>query len=150
MKVFKLYFYIMLIASMFVGCSEDDDERNDNYIPSEVETDLEEPELDRYLTTTDLDGFSIRARFDNGGDKTENMSCTVYWKAYSSKPSKTPSASELTRVESMRAYASTKTSTTFDKSHAGYGGGTYIYYYMKCQNSRFSCTTPVKYTVITR
>ena len=55
MKVFKLYFYIMLIASMFVGCSEDDDEMNDNYIPSEVETDLEEPELDRYLTTTDLD-----------------------------------------------------------------------------------------------
>lgn len=150
MKVFKLYFYIMLIASMFVSCSEDDNEMDDNYTLPETETDLETPTLDRYLTTTDLDGFSIRARFDNGGDKTENMSCTVYWKAYSSKPSKTPSASELTKRESMRVYASTKITTTFDKSHAGYGDGTYIYYYMKCQNSRFSCTTPVTYTVITR
>ena len=150
MKVFKLFFGVILFLSTFVAC--DKEEYDNSYSPSgpDVETDLEPPSFDKYLTTTDLDGFSVRARFNNGGDVRENMSCILYWKAYSSKPSRTPSASELRNAESMRIYSSTKTKTVFDKSHAGYGVGTYIYYYMKCQNSRYSCTTSVTYTVITR
>ena len=150
MRIFKLFFCAMLILSTFVCCDKEDSVYDDSPSGSGIEADLAPPSLDKYLTTTDLDGFSIRVRFDNGGDETENMRCTVYWKAYSSKPSRTPSASELTRVEQMRVYSSTKTKTTFDLSHAGYGVGTYVYYYMKCQNSKYSCTTSVTYTVVTR
>lgn len=139
-----------LVSLLMTSCDKDEIRIEDT---TDIDVDISvigKPSLDKYLTTTDLDGFSLRARFDNGGDKTENMSCTVYWKAYSSKPSSTPSRSDLTEAETMRVYASTSTKTTFDKSHAGYGVRTYIYYYMKCRNSRYSCTTPVTYTIVTR
>lgn len=108
------------------------------------------PSFEKYLTTTDYDGFSIRMRFDNGGDTRENMSCTVHWKAYSSKPSSTPSKSDLTKNESMRIYGNTLNTTTFDKSHAGYRGGTYIYYCATCSNSKYSVTTPVTFCIVKR
>lgn len=78
------------------------------------------------------------------------MRCTVYWHAYKSKPTSTPKADDLDNVESMRISASTTISTTFEKAHAGVTGGTYIYYYMKCYNSKYSCQTPVTYTIIPR
>lgn len=78
------------------------------------------------------------------------MKCVVHWKAYSSKPSTKPKASALTRNETMRVYSSTKRSTTFDKSHAGYNGGTYIYYYFVCSNSKHSVTTDVTYEIVKR
>jgi hypothetical protein len=111
---------------------------------------VSKPTFDKYLTTTDTDGFSIRLRFSNGGEERSNMSCTVYWKAYSSKPSSTPSKGDLTKCEQMRIYDHTKTKTTFDKSHAGYSGGTYIYYYAVCSNSKGSCTTSINYTIVKR
>ena len=149
MKKFIKVLGIFIASLLMVGCDKDEDITQSTDIDIDLTT-IGEPSLDKYLTTTYLDGFSIRARFNNGGDDTENMSCTVYWKAYSSKPSKTPKASDLTKAESMRVYASTKIKTTFDKSHAGYGKGTYIYYYMKCRNSRYSCTTSVTHTVVGR
>lgn len=150
MKVFKLFFGVILLLSTFVAC--DKEEYDDSYSPSgsDIETDLEPPSFDKYLTTTDLDGFSVRARFNNGGDASINMSCILYWEAYSSKPSRIPSASELSHAKIMMIYSSTKEKTVFDTSHAGYGVGTYIYYYMECKNSKYSCTTPMTYTVVTR
>jgi hypothetical protein len=106
------------------------------------------PSFEKYLTTTYSDGFSIRMRFDNGGDIKQNMSCTVHWKAYPKKPSSTPTVSDLTKNESMRIYASTSGSTTFDKSHAGFIEGTYIYYCATCSNSKYSVTTPVTFCII--
>lgn len=141
---------LSLSLSMFLlsACEKDMEQSVSVTIPSTPN--IEPPTLDKYLTTTDTDGFSIRMRFTNGGDVPDNMKCTVYWKSYASKPSTTPSASSLSNVESMRVYASTSRSTTFDKSHAGYNGGTYIYYYAVCRNSKYSCTTPVTYTVVKR
>lgn len=142
-----------LFVPMLAAC-EKEDEGGKPDLPSSSSqngvVDIKAPSLDAYLTTTDVEGFSIRIRFNNGGDKTDNMSCTVYWKAYTSKPATEPKASSLTRAESMRVYASTTVKTTFDKSHTGYNGGTYIYYYAKCSNSKYSCTTPVTYTIIKR
>ena len=108
------------------------------------------PSFEKYLTTSDYDGFSIRMRFDNGGDIRDNMSCTVHWKAYSSKPSSTPTMSDLTNNETMRIYGNTRKTTTFDKSHAGHRGGTYIYYCATCSNSRHSVTTPVTFCIVKR
>lgn len=119
------------------------------------------PTFDKYLTTTDLDGFSIRVRFKTGGDKESNLRATVHWKAYSKKPSSKPSKSDLTKVESMRQYGSAvyhntgpkkgmTESIVFDKSHGGYGVGTYIYYYTECTNSVGSDESSVNYTVIIR
>ena len=144
----SLLFALALTGMM--AC-EEDDVRQDTDIEINIPSkDVTPPSLEKYLTTTDMDGFSIRARFDNGGDDTSNMSCTVHWRAYTSKPSSRPSMSAMNRHESMRVYASTKKSTTFDKSHAGYSGGTYIYYYMECENSKYTCTTPVTYTIVKR
>lgn len=119
------------------------------------------PTFDKYLTTTDLDGFSIRVRFKTGGDKESNLRATVHWKAYSKKQTPRPSKSELTKVESMRQYGSAvyhntgskkgmTESIVFDKSHGGYGVGTYIYYYTECTNSVGSDESSVNYTVIIR
>ena len=76
---------------LFCGCSPDDE--NDDHSSSTTTTTqkVTAPKFDKYLTTTDLDGFSIRVRFKTGGDKESNLSATVHWKGYSKKPSTTPS-----------------------------------------------------------
>ena len=89
------------------------------------------------------------------------MSIAVYWKAYSKKLSSKPSKSELTKVESMRQYGSATYHNTglkkgmtesivFDKSHAGYNGGIYIYYYVECKNSVGSDESPISYEIVKR
>ena len=145
-KYFSILF-LCILSVIIVSCEKDetDSEYKDN-TTSKVSI----PVFDKYLTTTDLDGFSIRLRFTNGGDDRENMSCQVYWKAFKSKPSSTPTEQDLTEIEQMRIYDHTKTKTTFDKSHAGYNGGTYVYYYAVCKNSKGSCKTNVSYTIVKR
>ena len=108
------------------------------------------PSFDKYITTSEFDGFTIRARFNNGGDSYENMSCMVYWRAYSSKPSKTPTKEDMTNCESMRIYDHSTKKTVFEKAHVGYAGGTYIYYYTECYNCKGSCTSDLTFTVIPR
>lgn len=149
------------VTCLFCGCSSDDE--NDNYSSSTSTTTqkISAPKFDKYLTTTDTDGFSIRVRFKTGGDKESNLSATVHWKNYSKKPSSTPTKKELTKVESMRQYGSAVYHNTgskkgmtesifFDKSHAGYNGGTYIYYYVECKNSVGSASSTISYTIVKR
>ena len=146
----KNLFLIIAVAMLGLISCEKYDPINSNNVSYHESTNITMPSFEKYLTTTDYDGFSIRMRFDNGGDTRENMSCTVHWRAYSSKPSKTPTKSDLTKNESMRIYGSTVRSTVFDKSHAGYNGGTYIYYCATCSNSRYSVTTPVTFCIVKR
>lgn len=119
------------------------------------------PSFDMFLTTTDKDGFSLRVRFKTGGDKESNLRAKVNWKAYSKKPSAKPSRSELSKSETMRQYGSATYHNTgskkgmtesivFDKSHAGYSGGTYIYYYVVCTNSKGSAESSIDYTIVRR
>lgn len=162
-KVFFLTSFCFAFATcLLCGCSPD--EENDNHSSSTTTTTKQKvtaPKFDKYLTTTDLDGFSIRVRFKTGGDKESNLSATVYWKNYSKKPSSTPTKKELTKVESMRQYGSAvyhntgskkgmTESIVFDKSHAGYNGGTYIYYYVECKNSVGSASSSISYTIVKR
>jgi hypothetical protein len=139
--------FLCIFSIVTVGCDKED---KDFEYEDKTTSKVSAPTFDKYLTTTDTDGFSIRLRFTNGGDDRENMSCQVYWKAFSSKPSSTPSERDLTKSEQMRIYNHTKTKTTFDKSHAGYNGGTYIYYYAVCKNSKGSCKTNITYTIVKR
>lgn len=136
---------------LITGCEKEEEENS--YVPStsqETTTSLSKPTYKKNLTTTTYDDVSFRCRFDNGGDTYDNMSCTVHWKKYSSKPSTTPKASALTTSESMRTYGSTKSSTTFDKTHTGFSGGTYIYYYFECSNSKYTTKTDVTYCIVKR
>lgn len=68
---------------------------------------------------------------------------------------------ELTKVESMRQYGPAvyhnigskkgmTESIVFDKSHAGYNGGTYIYYYVECENSVGSASSSISYKIVKR
>ena len=139
--------FLCVFSIIIISCDRED---TDFYDKDNTISKVSAPTFDKYLTTTDTDGFSIRLRFTNGGDDRENMSCQVYWKAFSSKPSSAPSEQDLTKSEHMRIYDHTKTKTTFDKSHAGYNGGTYIYYYAVCKNSKGSCKTDITYTIIKR
>ena len=70
-KVFFLTSFCLAFATcLFCGCSPDDE--NDNHSSSTTTTTMQKitaPKFDKYLTTTDLDGFSIRVRFKTGGDK---------------------------------------------------------------------------------
>lgn len=141
------YALICILSLNLYSCETEDSD----YHYEGIETnDVDAPSFDKYLTTSTTDGFSVRLRFYNGGDSIDNMSCTLYWKAYSSKPSSTPSKRDLTNVDYMRIYDHNSRKTTFDESHAGYSGGKYIYYYAECNNSAGSCETSVTYTIIKR
>lgn len=80
----------------FIPCETYEPVDMDYFYDREEETRVEMPSFEKFLTTTDYDGFSIRIRFDNSGDTRDNMSCIVHWKAYSSKPSSTPAKRALT------------------------------------------------------
>lgn len=41
-------------------------------------------------------------------------------------------------------------SLVFANSHAGYNGGTYIYYYVECKNSVGSASSSISYTIVKR
>ena len=149
----KKLFIISITAILFglTSCEKyEPTYSSSDFYGSEQTKNVSAPTLDCYLTTTDLCSFNIKLRFNNGGDEHRNMSCTLHWRAYSSKPSTTPKESELNKVESMRIIDHTSRKTTFSKEHAGFNGGTYIYYYATCSNSKATVTTPVKFCIIKR
>lgn len=156
----------ILIATIFIlscGC-ETDSECMPSSSSSQYEVSTSKvtrPTFDSFLSTTDKDGLSIRVRFKTGGDAESNINATVYWKAYAQKPSSKPQKSDLTKVERMRQYGSPvyhnsgskkgmTYSIVFDKSHAGYNSGTYVYYYVVCQNSKGSASSPLTFEVVKR
>lgn len=154
MKTIKLILIALMAvfsSAMVTSCDKEDGNTFFDEPETPVSSNVSAPKLDKYLTTTDYDGVSFRVRFTNGGDVSENMTCKVHWRRYSFKPSKTPKASDMEKHESMRQYGSgTKTKTTFDKSHAGFSGGSYLYYYFECSNSRHTTKTEVTYCVVKR
>ena len=154
---------IVIVTSCWLCSCDPDDETISSTmdITGTNKSKVTNPTFDKYLSTTDTDGFSIRVRFKTGGDRENNIHATVYWKSYSKKPSSKPLKSELTKVESMRQYGSATYHNTgskkgmtesivFDKSHAGYNGGTYIYYYVECKNSVGSDESPISYEIVKR
>lgn len=152
MKIRQLYILLFMAIGLLAtatSCDKDEDTFHDE-IEAPTTSKLSAPKLDKHLTTTDYDGVSFRVRFTNGGDTNENMSCKVHWRKYASKPTKTPNASDMTEHETMRQYAGTKTKMTFDKSHARFSGGTYLYYYYECSNSRHTTKTNVTYCIVKR
>lgn len=160
-KILTWTFSLMLLFSV-VSCDKDEPSSSSSSSNQGTSSQrVSKPSFDKFLSTTDRDGFSLRVRFKTGGDKESNMRATVHWKAYSSKPSSKPSKRELTKVESMRQYGAATYHNTgskkgmtesivFDKSHAGYSGGTYIYYYVECSNSKGSDESSVDYTIVKR
>ena len=160
----KLFFKIFCLIFAFgwlCSCHHDDEDFSSNTEINTSKVKVKKPTFDKYLSTTDKDGFSIRVRFKTGGDKESNICATVYWKAYSKKPSTKPTKKDLTKIESMRQYGSATYHNTgskkgmtesivFDKSHAGYSGGTYIYYYVECTNSVGSDKSSISYQIVKR
>lgn len=43
-----------------------------------------------------------------------------------------------------------KNNDTFDKTHTGFNGGTFVYYYFECRNSKYTTKTNVTYTIVKR
>lgn len=143
---------LLLVAGMSLlvtSCDKDDDNNPVDVIEKPTSR-ISEPTYDKNLTTTTTSNVSMRCRFNNGGDTWDNMSCTVHWRSYSSKQTKTPKQSDMSKHESMRQYASTSKSTTFDKTHTGLSGGAYIYYYFECRNSKYTTKTNVTYCIVKR
>lgn len=146
-KVVKLLL-LCIFVTLFVACEKDEPDK-DYGQGSTINTSISPPVYKKDLTTSDYDGFAIRVRYDNGGDEFKNMSCIVYWRAYTSKPSSV-SKGDMMKSESMRVYGSTEKTTTFEKAHAGYNGGTYIYYYTECSNIKYSAESPLTFEIIPR
>lgn len=141
---------IIVGAFSIISCDKDDDIEDSVLQSKPSKSNLSAPTYDMNLTTTTTSDVSIRCRFKNGGDELGNMRCSVHWRSYSSKPSTTPKVSDMTNEENMRIYASTKTKTTFDKTHSGFGSGRYIYYYFECSNSEYTTKTSVTYCLVKR
>lgn len=137
----------------FASCSKGEDEPGGGGGNGHTENNsIEKPSFDKYLTTSDYDGFTIMLRFKNGGDKYENMECELYWRAYAKKPTTPPTEDDMTKFDYMDIYDHNDRThkTTFDCSHRGFNGGTYIYYYAVCSNSKGSCKTGLTYEIIPR
>lgn len=138
---------LLTAVPTLVGCEEEDE-----YVPqqSKPTVNLSRPTLDRDLTTTTHSEVTFRPRFTNGGDENVNMDCTVHWTTYSTKPKTDPKTSDMTRHESMDYYDGHKTKTTFSKAHTGLSGGTYVYYYFECSNSKYTTKSSVSYKIVKR
>ena len=154
MKFIQVLFPILVVGMCCVTTSCDKDEEKYSGSLEQTQTpptsNISQPTFEKNLTTTTISDVSMRCRFNNGGDTGGNMSCTVHWNKYYSKPTTTPKASDMTNHEQMRQYASTSETTTFDKTHTGFSGGMYIYYYFECKNSKFTTKTDVTYCVVKR
>lgn len=101
MKILNSIF-VLFVGMSFVAasCAKDDDYTSDKEVQKPTSS-ITRPTFEKYLTTTTTDQVSLRCRFNNGGDITDNMSCIVHWKQYASKPSSTPKASDMSTHESM-------------------------------------------------
>ncbi|MDE7154284.1 MAG: hypothetical protein K2O00_07585 [Muribaculaceae bacterium] len=155
MNLSKIFISLSIaLISVFSSCEKDEPSISSS---SDNNQSVTKPSLRSNISTSDLAGFSIRMIFKSGGEEEHKISAVVHWKAYKTKPSKTPSRGELSTVESMRQYGSpiyrpqgSKKVTeyiTFDKSHGSYSGGYYIYYYVECMNSAGTYSTPVTFLV---
>lgn len=163
MSVTRISCTIFMVIALLCSSCEPEEPKNPSSSSSSTtnKQTISKPSFDKFLSTSDKASFSIRVRFKTGGDKEQNLSAIVHWKAYTSKPSKTPSKSNLTKIESMRQYGAATYHNTgskkgmtesivFDKSHAGYSGGNYIYYYVECSNSKGSASSSITYMVTPR
>lgn len=147
---FKYIALALVLATALVSCNKEEySSEIDIEIPSNSSK-LEKPKEKRNLTTTTHSEVSFRPTFTNGGDISDNMNCIVHWRKYSSKPTKTPKASDMTNHESMRIYSIQKYQTVFDKTHTGFNGGQYVYYYFECSNSKYTTQTDITYCVVKR
>lgn len=150
----KLLFSLLslMLCMAFTSCDKDDDSDSPSSSTTSSQK-ITKPTFDKDLSTADLASFSMKVRFKTGGDEVSNLDAVVHWKSYMTKPSKTPSKSELTKTEYMRQYGGATYHNTgpkkgmtesivFDKSHAD-GHKLYIYFYVECTNSKGSATSPV-------
>lgn len=157
MKKFLTYLLPVLLCFVIVACTDDEPKSNSSSSESilDKKPEITKPSFDKDLSCSDLASFSIRVRFKTGGDTESNLRAVVHWDSYTSKPSKKPSKSDLSKQESMRQYGGATYHNTgskkgmtesivFDKSHAGYGGR-YIYFYVECSNSKGTAESPVMY-----
>ena len=162
LRILKLCM-LLTVTGIISGCDKEDEETisSTTNVENSKKRNITKPTFDKFLTTTDTDGFSVRVRFKTGCDSESNLSATVHWGAYPQKPSKAPTKRELEKTESMRQYGSAvyhntgskkgmTESIVFDKSHGGYNGGTYIYYYVECKNSIGTDSSPITYTIVKR
>ena len=159
MKNFKALMTVLFVGTMLIisGCDKENgsiDYSGNGSSSSKITM----PSFDKFLSTVDTDGFAIRARFKTGGDSEGNIRATVHWKNYSGRPSSTPGKSDLTKSENMRqrdvtyhntgSKKGTTESIVFEKEHGGYNGGTYIYYYVECTNSKGTAVSPISHVIV--
>ena len=97
--------FVVSSGIIFTACGEDDNDNSYTRPSSGNATSntqkVTKPTFAKFITTADYDGFSVKARFKTGGDKESNLSATIYWQKYSSKPTKTPTKSDLKRVDAV-------------------------------------------------
>lgn len=156
----KISYILILSILLLSGCTDEPDTNSSSESTSTSNVTVTKPTFDKFLTSTDRDGFDLMVRFKSGDDFYENISGTVYWRAYSSKPSTTPKKSDMNKMETARLYTATyhntgekkgrTASVVLEKAHAGYSGGTYIYYYMECRNSKGKGESEISYTIVKR
>lgn len=136
------WLYVLFLMIIVAGCDtdsleDDEPEVNNN---NNNNKDITLPSLKKNLTTATYATYQILLSFDNGGDDTENMSATVFYETYTGTPSEEPTKSDLTERDNMRVYKSIKTTTFFETSHAT-GNTKWVYYYVRCSNSKGSVET---------
>ncbi len=157
------YLGILLIALTsslaFSACDKDEDEEQVEYTPGYgddsyggggTETpQLTKPEFDKFLSKGGRNEFELAAKFTNGGDDGDNMTCKVHWKAYYPKPDTEPSYYDMEKHETMNVYyaLNTDTKTAFRKFHTGYSRK-YIYHYFECTNSKGTTRSPMSYIYV--
>lgn len=136
------WLYVLFLMIVVVGCDTDSLKDDEPEVNNNNNKDITLPSLKKDLTTATYATYQILLSFDNGGDDTENMSATVFYETYAGTPSEEPTKSDLTERDNMRIYKSSRTITYFESSHAT-GNAKWVYYYVRCSNSKGSIETDI-------
>lgn len=137
-KIKTKWLWLLFVIFSIVSCDSDTIEVDEPEI--NIDESITLPSFKKNLTTATHATYQILLSFDNGGDITENMNATVYYETYAGTPSEEPKKSDMTERDNMRVYQSTRTTTFFEKSHAT-GNAKWVYYYVRCSNSKGSIET---------
>ena len=76
----RTIFNTILLGGALALCSCDKDDDTYTELPQPPASKVTQPVFDKNLTTTTREDVSFRYRFKDGGDKLNNISCTVHWR----------------------------------------------------------------------
>jgi hypothetical protein len=149
----RLFIYGLIVSCFTVNilCSCEKEEGGQSYKKIETTTTskITKPtvSVSSAKANSTYDGWWVIAKVTTGGDDPSNVECYLEWSKFSKKQT---GSINYTNRDKMNVQSSSSTQVLFKKEHAGINSGTYIYYRLVGNNSKYSTTGAASYMVATK